>query len=92
MRMLIEELAGLASDPLAWGAILLLAPYAFYSLLHWRACRLLNAPRASRPGAISATAICASLRLNCRAMKRARLRSNGCVRRIAGRSPCIFSC
>jgi len=42
MTMLIEELAALAGDPLAWGAVLLLGGFAVYALWHWRACPLLR--------------------------------------------------
>lgn len=42
MNMLIDELGKLASDPIAWGAIVLLAGFAAYALWHWRVCPLLH--------------------------------------------------
>lgn len=40
--MLIEELSMLAGDPVAWGAVPLLAVFCIYSLVHWWRCPLIH--------------------------------------------------
>ncbi len=42
MTSLIDELHRLASDPIAWGAVPILAAFALYALWHWRSCPLLH--------------------------------------------------
>ena len=42
MNMLVEELAAVAANPLAWGAVGVLALFAVYALWHWQSCPLLH--------------------------------------------------
>ena len=42
MTMLIDELGMLSADPVAWGAVGLLAAFAAYAVWHWQVCPLLH--------------------------------------------------
>ena len=54
MDMLVSELGKLSEEPLAWGAVAILAAFALWSVWHWRACPMLREARVTEGDADAA--------------------------------------